>query len=137
MLTVFIVPQSHSHGMVRAFPAPPGSSSPTTFHLPNRSPGLGALSCGGLPIDWLALQQNGRDEQIAERESQLRWTPSRFCSIAWCTPVMGVIVWGASPLCEIGSLKEISRPSDHSEIKQHPFCKSGFSEVGHLASMVR
>ena len=23
------------------------------------------------------------------------------------------------------------------EIKQHPFCKSGFSEVGHLASMVR
>jgi len=22
-------------------------------------------------------------------------------------------------------------------IKQHPFCKSGFSEVGHLASMVR
>ena len=23
------------------------------------------------------------------------------------------------------------------QIKQHPFCKSGFSEVGHLASMVR
>jgi hypothetical protein len=23
------------------------------------------------------------------------------------------------------------------EMKQHPFCKSGFSEVGHLASMVR
>jgi hypothetical protein len=32
-----------------------------------------------------------------------------------CTPVMGVIVWGASPLCEIGSLKEISRPSDRSD----------------------
>jgi hypothetical protein len=25
----------------------------------------------------------------------------------------------------------------YSMIKQHPFCKSGFSEVGHLASMVR
>ena len=26
---------------------------------------------------------------------------------------------------------------DSEAIKQHPFCKSGFSEVGHLASMVR
>jgi hypothetical protein len=26
---------------------------------------------------------NGRDEQIAERDSQLRWKLSRFCSIAW------------------------------------------------------
>jgi len=33
----------------------------------------------------------------------------------WCTPVMGVIVWGASPLCEIGSLKEIISPSDTSD----------------------
>ena len=26
---------------------------------------------------------NDRDEQIAERDPQLRWTLSRFCSIAW------------------------------------------------------
>ena len=39
----------------------------------------------------------------------------RVHCIRWCTPVMGVIVWGVSPLCEIGSLKEISRPSDHSD----------------------
>jgi hypothetical protein len=27
--------------------------------------------------------------------------------------------------------------SPKNAIKQHPFCKSGFSEVGHLTSMVR
>jgi hypothetical protein len=26
---------------------------------------------------------NDRDEQIAALDSQLRWTLSRFCSIAW------------------------------------------------------
>ena len=59
--------------------------------------------------------QNGRDEQIATLDHPRRKTRPRFCSIAWCTPVMGVIVWGASPLCEIGSLKEIISPSDHSD----------------------
>ena len=29
------------------------------------------------------------------------------------------------------------KPRKQPTIKQHPFCKSGFSEVGHLASMVR
>jgi hypothetical protein len=29
------------------------------------------------------LLRNGRDEQIAILDSQLRWTLSRFCSIAW------------------------------------------------------
>jgi hypothetical protein len=31
----------------------------------------------------IQLVQNGRDEQIAILDSQLRWTLSRFCSIAW------------------------------------------------------
>jgi hypothetical protein len=29
------------------------------------------------------MRPNGRDEQIAALDSQLRWTLSRFCSIAW------------------------------------------------------
>jgi len=36
-----------------------------------------SLPCPHEPID------NARDEQIAEWDSQLRWTLSRFCSIAW------------------------------------------------------
>jgi len=33
--------------------------------------------------------------------------------------------------------REINEFMAKKMIKQHPFCKSGFSEVGHLASMVR
>jgi hypothetical protein len=29
------------------------------------------------------VMHNGRDEQIAAVDSHLRWTLSRFCSIAW------------------------------------------------------
>jgi len=32
--------------------------------------------------------QNDRDEQIAERDSQLRWMLPRFCSIAWFAAVV-------------------------------------------------
>jgi hypothetical protein len=32
-----------------------------------------------------------------------------------CTPVMGVNLWGVSPLYETGSLKEISIPNDNSD----------------------
>lgn len=31
------------------------------------------------------------------------------------TPVMGISLWGSSPLCETGSLKEISIPNDNSD----------------------
>jgi len=41
------------------------------------------------------LLANDRDEQIAERDSQLRWTLSRFCSIAWFGGLVFAFVWGA------------------------------------------
>jgi len=35
--------------------------------------------------------------------------------IGLCTPGMGVISWGASPLYETGSLKEVNIPNDRSD----------------------
>ena len=34
---------------------------------------------------------------------------------ALCTPVMGLSLWGVSPLCETGSLKEVSLPNERSD----------------------
>jgi hypothetical protein len=61
------------------------------------------------------ISHNVGNQRLATIGEPYRWILSRVRCIALCTPVMGVIVWGASPLCEIGSLKEIRIPSDHSD----------------------
>ena len=69
----------------------------------------------GKAMSFVALQlANVGNQRLATIGEPYRWILSRVRCIA-CTPVMGVIVWGASPLCEIGSLKEIRIPSDHSD----------------------
>ena len=40
-------------------------------------------SAGQASVANASSTPNGRDEQIAILDSQLRWTLSRFCSIAW------------------------------------------------------
>ena len=54
-------------------------------------------------------------------------------------PVSGVALLGSGPRepSQGLSVGAHNRPVIGAWIKQHPFCKSGFSEVGHLASMVR
>ena len=63
----------------------------------------------------ISIQRTLPISSSPQKDYPHRRTLGRGCCIAWCTPVMGVIVWGASPLCEIGSLKEIISPSDTSD----------------------
>ena len=51
---------------------------------------------------------NEGNELKNRKASQLRFTDL-------CTPGMGVISWGASPLYETGSLKEVNIPNDRSD----------------------
>ena len=70
---------------------------------------------------WVSM----RTERYGSRGRRERLTSSKSLNSAthvhpMCTPVMGISLWGAilcwiSPLCETGSLKEISIPNDNSD----------------------
>ncbi len=52
----------------------------------------------------------------APRHAAIQIRPDRqLRSSDWCTPGMGVILSGESPVYETGSLKEVSIPNDRSD----------------------
>ena len=85
------------------------------FETPHFLSISGGQSSGYRPLRLSPSWPNGGDQRLATLDFPSGPILSRVRCIALCTPVMGVIVWGASPLCEIGSLKEIRIPSDHSD----------------------
>ena len=53
------------------------------------------------------------DGRITCKQTNIRYSRSPVHFMG--TPGMGMILWGASPLCETGSLKEFSIPNDRSD----------------------